>query len=895
MIRILHVEDNKNDLDLLRMQFTRVSDNFSMTGVTSVEEALEIFGREEFDCIICDLQLPRKNGLDMLKAIRSAGVSIPFIFLTGHGNEEIAAEALRMGASDYYSKETNLDGARRLIESIKKHVESHRLKNDFQSIVRRNEQAEETYQQMLEAMETPVVLVDSDLNILKSNPAFRSLFADSMAHGEKGSAGRITNYPVFSSNQLVSAVNQALAGRSITSEKIDDTFGDGRRIRCTCTMYPHLQPDDSSACYLMLRGVKKREPGRKSDSAELEEMLRKERMALERVNEQFRGQLTDRIKFEKIFSLLHDLAKSLTTIRESRQFYQHVCESLGKLINTDNIYIAIHEHDAVFSFPYIKDSHDSEQEKEADLRGSLTDYVFRTGEPQLIDTKRHEELEQKGEVESVIGEQSYCWLGVPLRADDHVFGVLVVQSYDDPYAYTEEDKEILTVISNQFALAIRKKMAEEELMRYQIRLEERVRERTRDLQTMNIQLQKEVELRSKSERVLSSLYKLSRRVITADSLENLLSSIHQEMNLLFSDVDMYIIHSREQGSRPEFIYPEGADDYQTSVKAIAGAVIEDGVTIYAAAKGVENISESMHRELSDTGSSWLAAPLVTNKGVMGAVILRRAGDDGGFNDEEYSLFSSISLNLVQAIEKKVLDDERALLLEFMQEKNEQLQNVNDELEAFSYSVSHDLRKPVRHIHGFTSFISDLAEEREDQELIRLSGKIKKSCANMNELIEDLLTLSRINRVEIVRETVDISQLSRAILHEMQEAEPERQVEVEIEDGLLVEAEPSLTRVLMQNLLDNAWKFTSRKEDAEIQVGSRNKSGKTYISVSDNGAGFDGKRSKEIFAPFTRLHKQKDFAGTGVGLATVARIIHRHGGNIFAEATEEKGATFYFRV
>jgi PAS domain S-box-containing protein len=229
------------------------------------------------------------------------------------------------------------------------------------------------------------------------------------------------------------------------------------------------------------------------------------------------------------------------------------------------------------------------------------------------------------------------------------------------------------------------------------------------------------------------------------------------------------------------------------------------------------------------------------------------------------------------------------------DRTAQLQAVNKELEAFSYSVSHDLRTPLRSIDGFGQLIEEeygnLLDERGKDYLTRM----RRNCRRMAELIDDLLNLSRITRAEIKRKTVDLTLLGREILATLQAGETQRRVEWVVAEELKVNADENLIRIVLENLLSNAWKFTRYRAPAKIELGVTQQEGKSVYFVRDNGAGFDMTYAKKLFGAFQRLHTEKEFEGTGIGLATVQRIIARHGGRVWAEAQTEHGATFFFTL
>ena len=230
------------------------------------------------------------------------------------------------------------------------------------------------------------------------------------------------------------------------------------------------------------------------------------------------------------------------------------------------------------------------------------------------------------------------------------------------------------------------------------------------------------------------------------------------------------------------------------------------------------------------------------------------------------------------------------------ERTTELQAANQELESFSYSVSHDLRAPLRAIDGFSqAVLEDYADKLDDQARDYLN-RVRTATQRMGHLIDDMLTLSRVTRAEMRRETVDLSALAADVLAELQKSEPLRRVDWHIESGLVAEGDAQLLRVALVNLLGNAWKFTGKTASAKIEFGAmRNADGMTKFFVRDNGAGYDMTHADKLFGAFQRLHLASDFPGTGIGLATVQRIIHRHGGRVWAEGAVGKGATFYFTL
>ncbi|MBD3317457.1 MAG: PAS domain S-box protein [Chitinivibrionales bacterium] len=245
----------------------------------------------------------------------------------------------------------------------------------------------------------------------------------------------------------------------------------------------------------------------------------------------------------------------------------------------------------------------------------------------------------------------------------------------------------------------------------------------------------------------------------------------------------------------------------------------------------------------------------------------------------------------------VLDDvtDRENAAKALKKHSEELDAANRELEAFSYSVSHDLRAPLNTMRAFSDFLLEDYGEVLDTEGRDYLKRIIRGVDKMQALIDDMLSLSRITRQEMVRRDLDLSDIARSIFTDLHEAEPERKVAIVIQDGMRAVADERLMNIALANLLGNAWKYTGKAADPAIEFGSFKQENETIFFVRDNGAGFPMKQAENLFMPFKRLHPESEFAGTGVGLATVERVISRHGGRIWAKGEVGKGASFYFTL
>ncbi len=240
------------------------------------------------------------------------------------------------------------------------------------------------------------------------------------------------------------------------------------------------------------------------------------------------------------------------------------------------------------------------------------------------------------------------------------------------------------------------------------------------------------------------------------------------------------------------------------------------------------------------------------------------------------------------------------LLEQMQQRDTvarrrviELESANKDLESFAATVSHDLRAPVGSISGFAQALDEDYGPQLDEMGRECIHWIRHSATQMNNIIEGMLQMARLTRVEVHRTEVDITRMARDIAGGLQRAHPDRQVEFAIRDGIMASGDEKLLRAVLENLIGNSFKFTSKRPGARIEIGARAEDGTMAFYVRDNGAGFAPEHAAKMFRPFQRLHSEKEFSGTGIGLATVHRIVQRHGGRVWAEGEVEKGATVYF--
>jgi PAS domain S-box-containing protein len=414
------------------------------------------------------------------------------------------------------------------------------------------------------------------------------------------------------------------------------------------------------------------------------------------------------------------------------------------------------------------------------------------------------------------------------------------------------------------ALRQERRRTAEELTQHREHLEELVQQRTEDLAAANEELQAQSEeLQTQSEDLISSMEDLRRVDKELRAANGRINSILEQMSDGFASFDLDWRYTQ--------INAAAAKAFKMSPEQLLGKTIwEMWPPAYDLPLGI-NFRRSLQENIPIQFETYYPAPL-----------------DRWFECRCHPTTEGLATFFSDITERKRAEEEKERLIA-------ELEAANVEMEAFNYTVSHDLRGPLTHINGYCQVLQQLCSDRLDAECKGYLAEAANGTLKMATLIDTLLRFSRLTHAELRRNAVDLGELAGEIIGELRMKEPGRAAAVTIAQGLWASGDRELLRVLLENLLGNAWKYTARKEGARIELGVTTIAGETVYFVRDNGEGFDMAHAEKLFIPFRRLPGAEEFKGHGIGLATVQRIIQRHSGRVWAEGKPGEGATFYFTL
>lgn len=1011
-LRILHLEDSTEDHNVIKAKIESISEGVEFECAESSEQAFSLLGKQDYDCILTDYRLRGISGLEFLRTLRERGYKTPVIVLTGRGDEEVAAEALRAGAHDYFQKRVGFVQSERLLNSIKRSVREHRLE-------KAKDAAEEELRFRVE-FEKIISTLSSQFISMAPEEIDNGIIEAFKGIGEFIGVDQIFLFSISEDGKDLNITydwfNEAVetSFQKYSMMKTMDFPWWMDKLRKLETVY---EPDFDSLSNEGLKELSRFEPIATKSIALVPMALGGKLMGVLGLNA-----VRERKSWsEETVSLLQIVSEMVCSALERKRSHEAIAyqaraeaaiarlsEALLKSVSLSELSNRVLEAgqeltDSPYGFVGYIDTSTGYlvcPTMMGDIwevcRVANKDIVFRefkglwgwlleNNEP-ILSNDASKDSRYQGVPNGHISIERF--IGAPAAIGEKAIGIVALANSERPYA--ERDLALVRRLGHLYALCIQSKRQEEEILSAKRFLEMEVEERISELRAANEALKREVNERVLIQKALESS-EVKYRSLFENSKDAVYISTKQGriLDINPSGVDLFG-YSREEllsmNAQKLYVDPK---DRQTYVKVAENLEYtvdyptryrrKDGKIVYAlttsrvrrddsgAVLGYEGIIHDItERKLAEEAlrdseerfrSIFENVPIgVYRTAPEGRVLMINPAlyiMMGYENPEEWSKIDlekeeqfPASYNrkeFRERIEKEgeirglesvwkrsdgkeifIRESARAILNDSgnvkyyegtvedvserilaeqelmksrdrLEEKTRLLAEANEELEAFSYSVSHDLREPLRHISGFAQLLlEDYAgslDEKGDEYIKNLHG----ACSKMEGLISDMLRLSRLSRGELALADVDLSLLVKKITRSMAKEDSKRKVDFDIADGVTTRCDERLIQVALENLLANAWKFTSLRKQGRIEFGATEQDGKTTFFVKDNGIGFDMKKSDKLFLPFQRLHSEKEYEGSGIGLATVQRVVKRHGGRVWAEAKPDKGATFFFTL
>lgn len=503
----------------------------------------------------------------------------------------------------------------------------------------------------------------------------------------------------------------------------------------------------------------------------------------------------------------------------------------------------------------------------------IMDRVRQQNEPGSIHISQHPNTVDRRMLDDIGAETA---LVAPILSDMRMWGILIVFLRFGSL-FIEDDVRLLNILAQQDILALENGL-----------LIQRLKDNSWEVE--------------QSLRLTELLFATSRTLLGARGYEGIVAAVYDYASKHGATVATLSTIEVDENDQPEWANTVARMGSSSTVGAPVGARYRLTDLSYSKFWIAEpDKVQLVENTLTDPRYDDAMKTLIARLGIHANVTMPLATDGGwigvlGLSWAEPHVFSSLDrqfYNSLAALVTQAMVKEQLRVSE--QQALKKLEAANRELEAFSYSVSHDLRSPLRAMDGFSQALQEDYADKLDADGRNYLNRIRASSQRMGNLIDDLLELSRLSRTVFKSEQVDLTAMAKRIADELRESEPERNVVFEVEEGMIAKGDARLLQVVMTNLLSNAWKYTGKQPSPCIEFGVKDQDGKRVYCVCDNGAGFDMTFVNKLFGVFQRLHDAHEFPGNGIGLATVQRIIQRHGGEIWAEGEVNKGATFYFTL
>jgi PAS domain S-box-containing protein len=870
MIELLHIDDNKDDHFLFTHQIKRIADDISLTWASSAADALEKIAHKKFDCLLCDYHMPKTNGLDLLRELRQRGVKTPFIFYTNEKNRQLAREAFRYGADDYFSKDIYTALFERLEHSIRSHAEKAKQLRTLYQLQRE----QHTFFELTLGL---MVIAKFDGTIERVNAGWTEL----LGYTESELIG--ANFLDFVHKDDIEATkreaNIISKGQKTHSFVNRYKHKDGNYRTFRWSSVPLLE---SGSIYATATDITEEQQLIK----ELEESREKNSRIIENspgVFFQFKvsedGSFSIPFISNKIFDLTlysakqiqDDFSLLINLLPEEKidEFIKGI-ESANQLVRDNDGALSKEElkYESIFPFRrqdeyriwHSRSAPDLQDDGSIIWEGFITDITEKYRAEERL---RENELKFRTYVEKSID--------IFYELDSEGNFRYVSPNCQKHFGYTAEELISLNIVDvfepdncsdlQFFMQNLVNDLSAREPMDLLVKHKNGSR----------IWISNSITPLHKVEDGSTSYLGVARNIDARKKTRLELERSEQRYKVLVEGIDEGIdIVSESEDIL--FMNQKGAEIFDSTPNKIVGRNLSEFTD--------ETSWEQIRRQTGNAlrgNSSRYAVDIISAKGIRKTVeVITSLMSLPGDNEK-------IILGAFQDVTERIQRERR-------------LRELNKELETFTYTVSHDLKAPLRQLVGFGNLLNDHCSDQLDPEALNLLENIMGCASDASRIVDDLLQLSRAQKNDIRKSELDVSSLVNEIFNRQMIDYQDSNFSISVEEELFASADKGLLRQALENLISNAVKYSAFRDKPEISFSAATStdSAQTFM-LEDNGEGFAPEKTEKIFQPFVRLRTQAKVEGTGIGLATVKRIIERHGGKVWAESEIGKGSRFYFSL
>lgn len=918
MIRVYYIDDSVDEQDIFKQRLKSLAPDFEITCFDDAYGLLERLSRHSCDCIISDYKMPKMDGLELLHNLRSNNIDVPVILLTGEGGENVAANFFHAGANDYFVKDFRTSTWNHLVVSIRQNVENHSIRLEFKRKQQQLEEREDLLQTLIEESPNVICFKDGKGRWLELNRAGRNFFGLKREdYREKTPIELAEQFPHKAKMFLKSHhhdLDTWSRGEIVKSQEVF-SLEDGHLEHYQVTKIPKYNSDGSKKGLILIAN-------NISSLVDAEEALRE--------SEEFYRALFEKstlgvyivsmdgiiLRVNSKTAMLFDESIQNMVGRNISSYYS----SQSRLSSTDMLG-DLHSIGFTSGEVILKSATDrkfnalvqahviTQKDGSSIIHGFIEDVSekvrLEAQEDALhrlaIDLNSVESLDEMAKIslEAAVHVTECSYGGFYLKKGDEGFNL--IQSFGAPEIVEQKLKHIKTdslqaeninngrPLFGDFRTTDTATLFREENLDFKAFGMVPLKSGKELLGFIAVISNSRSNLDLLSRRVLENIARQIGSIIKSIQIRQELKKSQEELKLTLkaTETATWIWNRETNEANFNNVFFETLGYNRKELEPLTNQTWNDLLHPDDLAKCNQILEEYFQ---GDKHLFEAELRFVHKDGSVVWMDTHGKTSEFGKNGEPIRVLG-ICRNITQ---KKQAEEELLQSREILKSRAEELIQLNRQLEAFSYTVSHDLRAPLRHIKGFSQLLQERTSQADD-ETVQLTGRIIEAVSKMDQMVEAMLQLHRTAQGELDVSECNLSLIARETTEALMDSGDYTNTTVNITENLYVFADSTLIASVLQNLIGNALKYSSTSQNPEITFSSQTIDDKKTFFISDNGVGFDPARKSKLFLPFSRLHCESEFKGLGIGLASARKIVEKHGGEIWAESSPGNGATFYFTL